>query len=191
MVETDWADAARAVEQVQPAAVLAATSDIDGAGLAALAARDRGTPALSAADRRRSADPASRQRHSRSFRALQTAGLDRLVARLRAALRVRSLHATVMRRLEPATPIALSHIDPARDATVLLIGRGGAYPRCRSRSASAPAWSARSRSKRLRSISTSGTSTASCSAKVLARAWSMLSSPCWRRMPASATFPSS
>ena len=50
------------------------------------------------------------------------------IARLRAALRVRSLHATVMRRLEPATPMALSHIDPARDATVLLIGRGGAYP---------------------------------------------------------------
>ena len=24
--------------------------------------------------------------------------------------------------------MALSHIDPARDATVLLIGRGGAYP---------------------------------------------------------------
>ena len=50
------------------------------------------------------------------------------MARLRAALRVRSLHATVMRRLVPATPMALSHIDPARDATVLLIGRGGAYP---------------------------------------------------------------
>jgi hypothetical protein len=55
-------------------------------------------------------------------------GSDRLVARLRAALRVRSLHATVMRRLVPATPMAMSHIDPARDATVLLIGRGGAYP---------------------------------------------------------------
>ena len=50
------------------------------------------------------------------------------MARLRAALRVRSLHATVMRRLVPATPMALSDIDPARDATVLLIGRGGAYP---------------------------------------------------------------
>jgi GGDEF domain-containing protein len=60
---------------------------------------------------------------------LQTeGGADRLMARLRAALRVRSLHATVMRRLEPATPMALSHIDPARDSTVLLIGRGGAYP---------------------------------------------------------------
>ena len=34
VVETEWADAVRAVEQVQPAAVLAATSDTDGAGLA-------------------------------------------------------------------------------------------------------------------------------------------------------------
>ena len=29
VIETDWADAARAVEQVQPAAVLAAMSDTD------------------------------------------------------------------------------------------------------------------------------------------------------------------
>jgi len=39
VVETEWADAVRAVEQVQPAAVLAATSDINAAGLTELAAR--------------------------------------------------------------------------------------------------------------------------------------------------------
>src|SRR2546430_17075226 len=39
VVETEWAEAVRAVEQVQPAAVLAATSDTDAAGLAELAAR--------------------------------------------------------------------------------------------------------------------------------------------------------
>ena len=33
-----------------------------------------------------------------------------------------------MRRLVPSVPIVLSHIDPARDATVLLVGRGNAYP---------------------------------------------------------------
>jgi hypothetical protein len=33
-----------------------------------------------------------------------------------------------MRRLVPATRMALSDIDTARDATVLLVGRGGAYP---------------------------------------------------------------
>jgi hypothetical protein len=53
---------------------------------------------------------------------------ERLLARLNSALRVRSLHATVMRRLDPPRRMAISDIDPARDATVLLIGRGGAYP---------------------------------------------------------------
>jgi GGDEF domain-containing protein len=55
---------------------------------------------------------------------------DRLAARLRAALRVRTLHATVMRRLDDratAKP-AIVDTDPARDATVLLIGRGAGYP---------------------------------------------------------------
>jgi hypothetical protein len=49
---------------------------------------------------------------------------------LRAALRVRTLHATVLRRLDDARvpPTPLAGIDPARDATVLLIGRGSAYP---------------------------------------------------------------
>ena len=55
---------------------------------------------------------------------------DRLAARLRAALRVRTLHATVMRRLDddPAAHRSPADTDPVRDATVLLIGRGAAYP---------------------------------------------------------------
>ena len=125
VVETEWADAVRAVEQVQPAAVLAATSDTDAAGLAELAkrvaARQPYLPLISV-------DP--RIPHPDNVIPFFQAqgGSDRLMSRLRAALRVRSLHATVMRRLVPSTPMALSHIDPARDATVLLIGRGGAYP---------------------------------------------------------------
>jgi hypothetical protein len=53
-----------------------------------------------------------------------------LTARLRAALRIRTLHSAVMRRLDndPDPPTKLSETDPARDATVLLIGRGAAYP---------------------------------------------------------------
>jgi hypothetical protein len=125
VVETEWADAVRAVEQVQPAAVLAATSDTDETGLAELAARVAARqPYLPLI----SVDP-QLPHPDNVIPFFQTqGGSDRLVARLRAALRVRSLHATVMRRLVPATPMALSHIDPARDATVLLIGRGGAYP---------------------------------------------------------------
>ncbi|HVQ67909.1 MAG TPA: GGDEF domain-containing protein, partial [Bradyrhizobium sp.] len=130
----------RAVEQVQPAAVLAATSDTDAAGLAELAvrvaARQPYLPLISIDPRVAHPDNVIPffqnqipQPQVSQTQASQTqGGSDRLVARLRAALRVRSLHATVMRRLEPATPMSLSHIDPARDATVLLIGRGGAYP---------------------------------------------------------------
>ena len=39
VIEADWADAARAVDQVQPAAVVADCSEIDEAGFAALATR--------------------------------------------------------------------------------------------------------------------------------------------------------
>lgn len=125
VVEAEWADAGRAVEQVQPAAVLAATSDIDQAALAALAApiaaQQPYLPLIAV-------DPqATLPDNAIPF--FQSQGdSSRLVARLRAALRVRSLHATVMRRLVPATRIALSDIDTFRDATVLLVGRGGAFP---------------------------------------------------------------
>jgi len=130
VVETEWADAVRAVEQVQPAAVLAATADTDEAGLAELAARVAARQPylpLIAVDPQ-VPHPDNVIAFFQSQVSQTQGGSDRLVARLRAALRVRSLHATVMRRLVPATPMAPSHIDPARDATVLLIGRGGAYP---------------------------------------------------------------
>jgi len=131
VVETEWADAVRAVEQVQPAAVLAATSDTGAAGLAELAARVAARqpylPLIAVDPQVPYPDNVIPFFQTQSLQA-QGGGSDRLVARLRAALRVRSLHATVMRRLVPATSMSLSHIDPARDATVLLIGRGGAYP---------------------------------------------------------------
>ncbi|MFC0242863.1 GGDEF domain-containing protein [Rhodopseudomonas telluris] len=55
--------------------------------------------------------------------------LDRLPARLRTALRVRTLHATTLRRLSDDGGIERQpQHDPLQDATVLLIGRGAAYP---------------------------------------------------------------
>jgi hypothetical protein len=58
------------------------------------------------------------------------AGYAALSARLLAALRVQTLHATVLRRLssDPAMPTELPQSDPLQDATVLLIGRGAGYP---------------------------------------------------------------
>lgn len=125
VIEAPWADAARAVDQVQPAAVVADCSEINEAGLAALAARVAARqpylPLIAIDPQMALPDNAipffQIQGHS-----------DRLIARLRVALRIRSLHATVMRRQAAAAPHALSDIDLAREATVLLIGRGGAYP---------------------------------------------------------------
>src|SRR4051812_17963228 len=82
VVEAEWADAVRAVAQVQPAAVLAAAADIDQAALAALAApvasREPYVP-LIAVD-----PPASVPDNAIPF--FQSQGdSSRLVARLRAA----------------------------------------------------------------------------------------------------------
>jgi hypothetical protein len=58
---------------------------------------------------------------------------DRLIARLQSAMRVRALHATVLRRIEtygsqfgslPEMPVG----DPLEDATVMIVGRGALYP---------------------------------------------------------------
>src|SRR5229473_6918037 len=126
IIGTGWADASRAIEQLQPAAVLAATSDAVKADVEMLAkriaARQPYLPLLAI-------DPGTRLPENAIPFSQASGNFDRLVARLRAALRIRSLHATVMRRLEdPAARKTLADIDPARDATVLLIGRGAAYP---------------------------------------------------------------
>lgn len=125
VVETGWRDAARAVAQVQPAAVIAAASAADQAGLAELAGlvapRQPYLPLIAVDPDRELPGNAIPFLHAE-----QQPG--RLLARLHAVLRIRALHATVMRRLVPSWPIELSDIDTGRDATVLLIGRGGAYP---------------------------------------------------------------
>jgi hypothetical protein len=125
VVATDWNDAARAIEQVQPAAVIAALDGIDAATLAALARRAAArAPYLPLI----AVDPAIALPGTAIafFQSRNHPG--RLIARLNACLRVRALHATVMRRQVPPTPIALTDIDPVGEATALLIGRGGAYP---------------------------------------------------------------
>jgi hypothetical protein len=127
VIDTTLADAARAVEQLQPAAVLVAMPATVQPGFEALAktiaARQPYLPLIAV-------DPQiSLPENALPF--TQAGGdFDRLTARLRTALRVRTLHATVMRRLDddPAASTTLPEIDLAREATVLLIGRGAAYP---------------------------------------------------------------
>jgi hypothetical protein len=122
IIDTVWADASGAVEQLQPAAVLVAMSEAVEPGFEALAkkiaARQPYLPLIAV-------DPKTPLPENAIPFSQSGGNGDRLTARLRAALRVRALHSTVLRRRDDA-PAA--HADPARDATVLLIGRGAAYP---------------------------------------------------------------
>jgi hypothetical protein len=125
LIETTWPEAAHALEQLQPAAVLVSGDAGPGfAALAAQAANFRPYVPLVVID-----PTASLPANALPF-ALTGSGFERLNCRLRAALRVRSLHATVLRRVadDPAAQIKLSDTDPIEEATVLLIGRGAAYP---------------------------------------------------------------
>ena len=127
IIDTGWADAPCAVAELQPAAVLVALSEAVEPGFEALAkkiAARRPYLPLIAVDPRTSLP-------ENAIPFSQTGGhFERLIARLRAALRISTLHATVMRRLDddPAARPPLTDTDPARDATVLLIGRGASYP---------------------------------------------------------------
>jgi len=127
VIDTGWADASRAVAQLAPAAVLVASSELAQPGLETLAKQIAATkPYLPLI----AVDPRTNLPATAIPFAQNGGNFDRLIARLRAALRVRTLHATVMRRFDgdPAACPALDDSDPARDATVLLIGRGATYP---------------------------------------------------------------
>jgi hypothetical protein len=123
VVETIWSEAAHAVGQLQPAAVLVCGDA--GPGFAALAAQVADikpyVPLVVI-------DPkVSLPENALPF-AVTDGSFERLNSRLRAALRVRSLHATVLRRVADDLAIKLSDTDQIDEATVLLIGRGAAYP---------------------------------------------------------------
>ncbi len=127
VIETNWPEAPRAVEQIQPAAVLVATPADAEHALEALAlqiaAQQLYVP-LVVIDPKGSL-PINAIPFSQS-----DGNFDRLNARLSAALRVRTLHSTVLRRTtdDPTMQRRMNEGDPINDATVLLIGRGAAYP---------------------------------------------------------------
>jgi hypothetical protein len=126
VIEASWAQASGAVAQLNPAVVVAAEPEGDAAKLGALAAQIDGTqPYLPLV----AIDPKSVLPENAIPFSPADGKWDRLLPRLRAAFRVRTLHATVLRRLKDrAVKTAIVEIDPVRDATVLLVGRAGAYP---------------------------------------------------------------
>lgn len=127
LIDAGWPDALDAVARVQPAAVVVSAGEDETIILHEIARRLAAKPPyvpLIVIDPTTSLPP-------RAIPFASTAGnFERLAARLRAALRVRTLHATVMRRLTTDTVkrADLQTSDPVDDAAVLLIGRGAAYP---------------------------------------------------------------
>ncbi len=133
IVETRWADAPAAIAEIQPVAL--AIADPEGVPsprhLRAVTQRieTRGGPVM----------PVIALTENDSPPALPDAlsialddSTDRLIARLRSALRVRTLHATVLRRAhttgtKKGIPKSLP-ADLLDHATVLCVGRGGSYP---------------------------------------------------------------
>ncbi len=134
IVETNWNDAPTAFVSVKPAAVVIAEPGAPPSEASArmlclqiATAKDAIVPTLAFAHRDDDlplpvalpADP--------------TLPLSHAVARLQAAMRLRGLHATVLRRTELLTSQGgtaphLPPTDPLDDATVLIAGRGPLYP---------------------------------------------------------------
>lgn len=127
VVEANWAHAVQALEQTPPAAVIVESPVKDRVAFEALATQIAAVEpyvpliVLNAAT--------SLPANAIPFSPMEN-GADRLAARLRAALRVRALHAAMLRRQadQPKTSRQLADSDPLQDATVLLIGRGASYP---------------------------------------------------------------
>ena len=131
VVETPWADAPAAIVEIQPVAL--AIADPDGKPSARHARaltqciEARGGPIMPVV--------ALVERDSSSgFPGALPITLDdsteRLIARLRSALRIRTMHATVLRRARATDPNRQIAV-PANliaDATVLCVGRGASYP---------------------------------------------------------------
>src|SRR6516225_4342844 len=133
IVETRWADAPAAIGEIQPVALAIAdargTPSPQHVGAVIQCIETRGgpvTPVIALVENNSSPVIPS---------ALPIAlddSTDRLIARLRCALRIRTLHATVLRRSRAAdakkrAPAFLPP-DLLDDATVLCVGRGGSYP---------------------------------------------------------------
>ena len=137
IVETTWADAPTAFDSVKPTAVVIAEP---GAPASGSAARDL---CLQIAAAKGTIVPVVARVHGDQETAVPielaadaALPVERLIARLQSAMRVRALHATVLRRIEtfgsrdarlPPFPIG----DALDDATVLITGRGKLYPKRR------------------------------------------------------------
>jgi hypothetical protein len=134
IIESKWADAPAAFVTVKPAAIViaepGAPANIASARMLCLQVATVNGPIVPVIARVCGDDDAA---VPIALPADATLPVERLLARLQFAMRVRALHATVLRRIElftshdgklPALPVG----DALVDATVLIAGRGPLYP---------------------------------------------------------------
>ncbi len=136
VVETGWADAPAALTSIEPEAVVAAEPCPDqprGDAVAAALARHhvKGSGFYMPVFARSRDDGAALIPDTLTIAANMPA--EHIVGRLSAALRVRALHGTVMRRIATLKSRGeqipeLPPSDPLDEATVLIAGRGRTYP---------------------------------------------------------------
>ncbi|HZR61322.1 MAG TPA: GGDEF domain-containing protein [Xanthobacteraceae bacterium] len=135
IIESDWAQAPAALSAAEPEAVVLADACADARCSAALA--------KALADRRKAERPlmpvVARAREDGSalvpdaLTLAANAPAERILSRLGSALRIRTLHSTVLRRTRMLAargelPPELPRTDPLDEAAVLLAGRGRSYP---------------------------------------------------------------
>jgi hypothetical protein len=134
IVESKWTDAPAAFVTVKPAAIViaepGAPANIASARMLCLQVATVNGPIVPVIARVCGDDDAA---VPIALPADATLPVERLLARLQFAMRVRALHATVLRRIEiftshdgrlPALPVG----DALIDATVVIVGRGPLYP---------------------------------------------------------------
>ena len=132
IVEACWADAPAAIRSIKPAAVVLAHPDPADARAVEALTREiaAAVPLLPVVARvRDDADPAI----PGALPISAEAPIERLIARLSSAIRLRTLHATVLRRAQTLKTerniiAELPPTDPLEDATVLVLGRGRSHP---------------------------------------------------------------
>lgn len=135
IIESDWAQAPAALSAAEPEAVVLADAGADArcsAALAkALADRRKAERAFMPVVARAREDGSALVPDALTLAA--NAPAERILSRLGSALRIRTLHSTVLRRTRMLAargelPPELPCTDPLDEAAVLLAGRGRSYP---------------------------------------------------------------
>jgi GGDEF domain-containing protein len=135
IIESDWAKAPAALSSAEPEAVVLADAGAEPSHVAAFA--------KALAERLKAERPfmpvVARAREDGSallpdaLTLAANASAERILSRLTSALRIRTLHSTVLRRTRMLAargelPPELPRSDPLEEAAVLLAGRGRSYP---------------------------------------------------------------